>query len=197
MKTALLPEPTVISAQAWRVTFDETQKQPGALVVRAATRYGEHAGCRDRRRAFELARRQYRNDSRLAADGRWGSCQPGEERRAMDQRRIARQPGCPRHHQDQSRGVGGHARADLHGSGPVSRHARRGLAVHADGSRHDGTGTADEVRVGGAEGSRSAQPCGVVPPAAPAIAGQSNDRDSSPGCALPICSCNRPSSRPI
>ena len=34
MKTALLPEPTVISAQAWRVTFDETQKQPGALVVR-------------------------------------------------------------------------------------------------------------------------------------------------------------------
>jgi hypothetical protein len=38
MKPALLAEPTVLGAQAWRVTFDNTAKQPGALAIREPRR---------------------------------------------------------------------------------------------------------------------------------------------------------------
>jgi len=34
MKPALLAEPTVLGAQAWRVTFDDTARQPGAPIIR-------------------------------------------------------------------------------------------------------------------------------------------------------------------
>jgi hypothetical protein len=38
MKSALLSEPAVAAAQAWRVTLDDGQKQPGAVVVREPRR---------------------------------------------------------------------------------------------------------------------------------------------------------------